>query len=104
VEGMMIGATSFGGEDGGVEESQGCGGVLGIACGIAVVIWNVGGSWISGPELAGTASIVRITDLHLEHVSDENHELGWVDDDGNGWASSNKSEQESEIPMPPWFL
>ena len=45
----------------------------------------MGGSWISGLELAGTVSVVRITDWNLEHVSDENHEL---DDDGNAWASS----------------
>jgi hypothetical protein len=54
VEGMTIGTASSCGEDGGVEESQGCGGVLEIACGIAVVISDVGVPWISGLELAGT--------------------------------------------------
>ena len=33
-------------------------------------------------------SIGRITDLPLERVSEENHKLGWVDDDGNGCATS----------------
>lgn len=51
---MIIGAASFGGKNGEVEESQGCGGVLEMAWGIAIVISNVGGWWISGLELAGT--------------------------------------------------
>ena len=53
----MIGAASFGGKDGEVEESQGLGRVLGIAWGIgceAAVISDVGGSCILRLELAGT--------------------------------------------------
>jgi len=56
VEELMKGAASFGGEDGGVEESQGCSRVPEIAWSIgcaAVVISDGGGSWISVLELTG---------------------------------------------------
>ena len=82
VEGTT-GTASFGGEDGGVEESQGCG-VLGIsmACGVgmgcAAVISDVSGSTgLCGSGIGwDCVSIVRITDLPLDRVSEENHELG----------------------------
>ena len=44
---MVIWAVSVEGEDGGMEEIQGCGGGPGIAWGI-LVISDVGCSWISG--------------------------------------------------------
>jgi len=67
----MTGTASFGGEDGGVE--------VGISC-IAVLISKSGSSLISSVGGSGTGwdcmSIVRITNLPLERVSEENHELG----------------------------
>jgi len=53
VDGMAA-TASFGGEDGGVEETQGCGvrAGVGIAC-AAVAISDLGGSLISGSGTAG---------------------------------------------------
>ena len=87
---MVIGAVSVEGEDGGMEEIQGCGGGPGIAytrhlgCRL-FVDFGLRGVW----DWLGT-QVVRITDFPLERVSEQNHELGWVDDNDNGSTSRMK--------------